>query len=587
MAFLLLLHEKMRLKRQVNKLTLKQLRYGNRLDRMTKNISRVQKMYSSKMTQLEKQAQMMQSQASVFFRNQMGLGMDNQAFNPWNMSGGGITSFVLNQMGDMLASGQIPKDKDNKFPAMDKVKFQEMLQDYYTSGLGQYKDADGNPQEGKYGSNGQFTQDEVTAFKMAMQAAQQNQSQANMMCQQMSQNYQNNVSIWLEAAKEQLKIAESVSQSKTEFLSSMSHEIRTPMNGIIGMLTLAHGQLRGHSAENYIIKAEQLSKYLLSVINDILDMSRIEAGKIELESKPFELAALAEKLRNMFQKNVEAKGVAFYVEMKDVDVKYIVGDELRISQILVNFLSNAQKFTEKGEIRVTFRQLQKENGKVSLMFRVHDTGKGMDAKFISRIFKPFEQESQDITKQYGGSGLGMSITDRLVHLMGGEIVIDSMLGKGSDFSVYLTLPIAEVSEIETEQEDETGTDFTFNGCHILMAEDNEINAEIAVSILENEGAKVDVAVNGKDAVEKYAASAPGTYNFILMDIQMPVMNGRDAAKQIRSMDRKDAGEIPIFALSADERLSAMSGMNGHFTKPIDFEEMRVQIGKILKGRRKY
>ena len=396
----------------------------------------------------------------------------------------------------------------------------------------------------------------------------------------------------LEAAKEQLKIAESVSQSKTEFLSSMSHEIRTPMNGIIGMLTLAHGQLRGHSAENYIIKAEQLSKYLLSVINDILDMSRIEAGKIELESKPFELAALAEKLRNMFQKNVEAKGVAFYVEMKDVDVKYIVGDELRISQILVNFLSNAQKFTEKGEIRVTFRQLQKENGKVSLMFRVHDTGKGMDAKFISRIFKPFEQESQDITKQYGGSGLGMSITDRLVHLMGGEIVIDSMLGKGSDFSVYLTLPIAEVSEIETEQEDETGTDFTFNGCHILMAEDNEINAEIAVSILENEGAKVDVAVNGKDAVEKYAASAPGTYNFIRMDIQMPVMNGRDAAKQIRSMDRKDAGEIPIFALSADafvedQRLSAMSGMNGHFTKPIDFEEMRVQIGKILKGRRKY
>lgn len=396
----------------------------------------------------------------------------------------------------------------------------------------------------------------------------------------------------LEAAKEQLKIAESVSQSKTEFLSSMSHEIRTPMNGIIGMLTLAHGQLRGHSAENYIIKAEQLSKYLLSVINDILDMSRIEAGKIELESKPFELAALAEKLRNMFQKNVEAKGVAFYVEMKDVDVKYIVGDELRISQILVNFLSNAQKFTEKGEIRVTFRQLQKENGKVSLMFRVHDTGKGMDAKFISRIFKPFEQESQDITKQYGGSGLGMSITDRLVHLMGGEIVIDSMLGKGSDFSVYLTLPIAEVSEIETEQEDETGTDFTFNGCHILMAEDNETNAEIAVSILENEGAKVDVAVNGKDAVEKYAASAPGTYNFILMDIQMPVMNGRDAAKQIRSMDRKDAGEIPIFALSADafvedQRLSAMSGMNGHFTKPIDFEEMRVQIGKILKGRRKY
>lgn len=390
----------------------------------------------------------------------------------------------------------------------------------------------------------------------------------------------------LEAAKEQLKIAESVSQSKTEFLSSMSHEIRTPMNGIIGMLTLAHGQLRGHSAENYIIKAEQLSKYLLSVINDILDMSRIEAGKIELESKPFELAALAEKLRNMFQKNVEAKGVAFYVEMKDVDVKYIVGDELRISQILVNFLSNAQKFTEKGEIRVTFRQLQKENGKVSLMFRVHDTGKGMDAKFISRIFKPFEQESQDITKQYGGSGLGMSITDHLVHLMGGEIVIDSMLGKGSDFSVYLTLPIAEVSEIETEQEDETETDFTFNGCHILMAEDNEINAEIAVSILENEGAKVDVAVNGKDAVEKYAASAPGTYNFILMDIQMPVMNGYQATQAIRELHTPYTDQLPIIAMTAnafaeDVQEAFRAGMNEHVTKPVDVRKLALVLDKYL------
>lgn len=395
----------------------------------------------------------------------------------------------------------------------------------------------------------------------------------------------------LEEAREQLKIAENVSQSKTDFLSNMSHEIRTPMNGIIGMLTLALGQLKGHGAENYIVKAEQLSKYLLSVINDILDMSRIEAGKIELESKPFELAALAEKLRSMFQKNIEAKGVAFYVEMKDVDVKYVVGDEMRISQILVNFLSNAQKFTEKGEIRVTFRQLQKENGNVSLMFRVHDTGKGMDAKFISRIFKPFEQESQDVTRQYGGSGLGMSITDHLVHLMGGEILIDSMVGKGSDFSVYLTLPVAEAVEAAAGEEEEQDIDFTFEGCHILMAEDNEINAEIAVSILESEGAKVDVAVNGKDAVKKYTASAPGTYDFIFMDIQMPVMNGRDAAKAIRNMDLEEARRIPIFALSADafvedKRLSAMSGMNGHFTKPIDFEDMRVQIGKILKGRKK-
>ena len=205
MAFLLLLHEKMRLKRQVNKLTLKQCQYGSRLDRMTKNISRVQKMYSSKMTQLEKQAQIMTSQATVFFQNQMGLGTQNQAFNPWNMAGGGITSFVINQMGGMLASGQIPKDKDNKFGAIDNARFQEMLQDYYTSGLQQQKDEKGNLIEGKYGSNGQFSKDEVTAFKMAMQAAQQNQSQAQMMCQQMSTNYQQNVSILLEAQKAQLE----------------------------------------------------------------------------------------------------------------------------------------------------------------------------------------------------------------------------------------------------------------------------------------------------------------------------------------------------------------------------------------------
>ena len=192
MAFLLLLHEKMRLRRQVNKLTLKQLQYGNRLDRMTKNISRVQKMYSSKQAQLQKMAQMMQSQATVFFQNAMGLGMQNQAFNPWNMSGGGMTSFVLNQMGSMLASGKIPKDKNSTYPSMD-----------HTTGLKENVDADGKGL-GTYGTNG-YSKDLKAAFMMAMQAAQQNQSQAQMMCQQMSQNYQNNISIWLEAAESQLE----------------------------------------------------------------------------------------------------------------------------------------------------------------------------------------------------------------------------------------------------------------------------------------------------------------------------------------------------------------------------------------------
>lgn len=392
--------------------------------------------------------------------------------------------------------------------------------------------------------------------------------------------------------EEKLEKAEEISQSKTTFLSNMSHEIRTPMNGIIGMLTLAHGKLNGHEAEPYIERAQQLSQYLLSVINDILDMSRIEAGKIELEKKAFSLCAMADQLRAMFQKNIEAKGVAFSVEMQDFDLDWVIGDELRLSQVLVNFLSNASKFTSSGEIRVVFRQLLKESGKVSLMMRVHDTGTGMDASFVSRIFRPFEQENSHIARQYGGSGLGMAITDQIVRLMGGEIVIDSMKGRGSDFTVYLTLPIAEDQNLGNQalEEERAAELFDYQGMHILMAEDNEVNAEIAVSILEMDGAKVDTVADGKQAVDQFAACAPGTYDFILMDIQMPVKDGRTAAREIRAMDRPDAKMIPIFALSADafvedQRLSAESGMNGHFSKPIDFEKMKKEIGKILMKRK--
>lgn len=397
----------------------------------------------------------------------------------------------------------------------------------------------------------------------------------------------------LEALEEKLKQEEEFSRSKTAFLSKMSHEIRTPMNGIIGMLTLAHGQLQGHAAEGYIEKAENLSAYLLSVLNDILDMSRIEAGKVELEEKPFALEGLAQKLRDLFQKNIEAKGIAFSIEMQDFDVRYVIGDELRLSQVLVNFLSNAQKFTSQGEIKVIFRQLMREADKVSLLIRVHDTGAGMDAEFINRIFLPFEQESTDTARKHGGSGLGMAITDNLVRLMGGEIVVDSMPGKGSDFTVYLTLPVASEETIcsaqETDEAEVSGNTFTYAGCRILMAEDNEINAEIAVSILEEAGATVDVAENGQIVQEIFASQPAGTYDLILMDIQMPVMDGRTAARQIRAMARPDAKTIPIFALSADafvedQRLSLESGMNGHFSKPIDFEQMRIEIGKYLRRR---
>ena len=394
----------------------------------------------------------------------------------------------------------------------------------------------------------------------------------------------------LKKLKEKVGQAEEESQSKTAFLSNMSHEIRTPMNGILGMLMLARTQIQNPGAMTYIDKAEELSKYLLSVINDILDMSRIEADKLQLEEKPFGIHELAKRLQDMFQKNIESKGLKFILEIKDFTVEYLVGDEFRISQVLVNFLSNALKFTSEGEVRLTFRQILRENEKISFMVQVHDTGIGMEASFINRIFRPFEQESAGVAKKYGGSGLGMAIADQMVSLMGGEIVIDSMPGKGSDFTVYLSLPeaqMAEAAQTETETAAPEESEFTDEGCHILMAEDNAINIEIAVSILEMKGATVDVAENGKEAVEKFAASEPGTYDFILMDVQMPVMDGREATMEIRRLPREDADKILIFALSADafveaQRYSIQCGMDGHFSKPIDFDEMGKEIGRMRK-----
>ena len=399
----------------------------------------------------------------------------------------------------------------------------------------------------------------------------------------------------MEEYEKELEQAEEASQSKTSFLYQMSHEIRTPMNGIMGMLTLAKEKLDAdHPAAQYLSKVEELSDHLLSLINDILDMSRIEAGKVELEEKPFSLRSLGDKLYDMFAKNLESRGIHYEVTFEDMSVDYVVGDELRISQIIINFLSNAVKFTQEGEIGVTFRQMFLQDGNVDLMIRVHDTGIGMNPEFINRIFRPFEQEGADTSRKYGGTGLGMAITDELVKLMNGEIVVKSVPGEGSDFSVFLHLPVAE--EQEQRQQPDTGYEKeepenadaeAFRGCRILMAEDNEINAMVAQEILGQMGAKVDVAENGQRAVEMFDSHPEGYYSFILMDVQMPVMNGRDAAKAIRKLPRKDAGEILIFALSADafvedERQSLESGMNGHYAKPVDFVALQQNVGAILR-----
>ena len=395
----------------------------------------------------------------------------------------------------------------------------------------------------------------------------------------------------LEDDKTKLMQVEEASQSKTTFLSRMSHEIRTPMNGIIGMLALAEGKMQKQDpAMQYLDKANELSAHLLSLINDILDMSRIEAGKVELENKPFSLRAMGDKLYDMFAKTLDARGIRYAVNFEGVTVDWLLGDELRLSQIMINFLSNAVKFTEQGEIVVTIRQMMLREGNVDLLLRVHDTGQGMDPNFVYRIFRPFEQESIETGKKYGGTGLGMAITDQLVHLMGGQILVESLPGKGSDFTVYLTLPQAEADEqasVTGRAEDQNQYEDAFQGCRILMAEDNDINAMIAVELLEDMGAKVDVAQNGQLALEAFQAKPEHYYDFILMDVQMPVLDGRAATRALRALDRSDATEIPIFALSADAfiedvRLSMESGMNGHYSKPVDFIALRRNVGAYLR-----
>ena len=395
----------------------------------------------------------------------------------------------------------------------------------------------------------------------------------------------------LEDDKTKLMKVEEASQSKTTFLSRMSHEIRTPMNGIIGMLALAEGKMQKQDpAMQYLDKANELSAHLLSLINDILDMSRIEAGKVELENKPFSLRAMGDKLYDMFAKTLDARSICYAVNFEGVTVDWLLGDELRLSQIMINFLSNAVKFTEQGEIVVTIRQMMLREGNVDLLLRVHDTGQGMDPNFVYRIFRPFEQESIETGKKYGGTGLGMAITDQLVHLMGGQILVESLPGKGSDFTVYLTLPQAEADEqasVTGRAEDQNQYEDAFQDCRILMAEDNDINAMIAVELLEGMGAKVDVAQNGQLALEAFQAKPERYYDFILMDVQMPVLDGRAATRALRALDRSDATEIPIFALSADafiedERLSMESGMNGHYSKPIDFIALRRNVGAYLR-----
>ncbi len=385
-----------------------------------------------------------------------------------------------------------------------------------------------------------------------------------------------------------LLLAQEECLAKSVYLSDMSHEIRTPMNGILGLLKLSEGLTReGSQLDAYMKKIRRLSVHLMSLVNDILDISRMEAGRETLENKPLDLYVFGRRLRDMFWESARQKGLALTVEWLDFDSGRVLGDELRLSQIMMNFLSNAVKFTDAGEIRVTLRQLHREGGSVDLMFQVMDTGIGMESETIRRIFRPFEQADDRIRGAFGGTGLGMTITDRIVRLMGGEITVESAPGKGSAFSVYLNLLEAP----EERRRMAVREKFSFAGKRVLLAEDNRINGEVAVSLLKELGARADWAKDGEEALNMFRESRPFFYDVVLLDVRMPRMGGRETARAIRGLEREDGKRTLLFALSADafpedKKLSLESGMDGHFAKPVDFEQVQAEIGKLLAEREK-
>ncbi len=397
--------------------------------------------------------------------------------------------------------------------------------------------------------------------------------------------------------KQELDAALGQAAAKSSFLSNMSHEIRTPMNGVMGMMSLARMNINDpEKVSGYLERAEYLSTFLIGMINDILDISKIESGKMLLFNTDFDVFALADKINNMFYNTTTEKGINFKVETVGFTVRWLTGDELRLTQIITNLVSNANKFTPKGgRVEVTFKQLDRLGDHVQLMIRVRDTGKGISRESIRKILRPFEQEEASTSHNYGGTGLGLAITDNFVRLMGGNIVIDSELGKGSDFSVFLSLPIANVEQDMqkpvTLPKEMSGDTFSYENCRILLAEDNEINAEIAMEILESDGAKVTLAHDGLEALQAFTENPENTFDIILMDIQMPNMDGREATRQIRNSEKKDAKSIIIVALSADAfvedvKKSEEAGMDAHVSKPVDFAELKKVCGRLTESRKR-
>ena len=396
-----------------------------------------------------------------------------------------------------------------------------------------------------------------------------------------------------QALSEAVRAAETANRAKSTFLSNMSHDIRTPMNAIIGFTTLAVSSIDNkNKVKDYLSKILSSSNHLLSLINDILDMSRIESGKLHLEETEVSLSEVLHDLKTIISGQIYAKQLELYMDAMDVANEDVYCDKTRLNQVLLNLLSNAVKFTPAGgTVSVRLKQFPgPTKGSALYEFRIKDNGIGMSQEFVQKIFFPFERERTSTVSRTQGTGLGMAITKNIVDMMGGTVEVQTEQGKGTEFTVRLPLRIQsahrrveKIPELESPALPAAKADF--GDRRILLVEDNELNSEIAAEILSQYGFQVDTAKNGAEAVEKVQHSKPGDYDLVLMDVQMPVMNGYEATKRIRGLSDPALAKITILAMTAnafeeDKRKALECGMDGFLSKPIVVEEL---IGTLQKN----
>ena len=379
------------------------------------------------------------------------------------------------------------------------------------------------------------------------------------------------------ALTEMVARSETATRAKSEFLARMSHEIRTPMNGIIGMTYLAMRANPDERQLEYLKRIDNAAKTLLGVINDILDFSKMEAEKMEIHHSSFRLSRILWSIYDMLGLKSEEKGVALDVSVADDVPDIIESDPLRLAQICINLCSNAVKFTDSGQVSLQVSLQSRQQEELELLFRIQDTGIGMTAEEQERVFDSFAQADGSTTRKYGGTGLGLAISKNLVHMLGGEIWVESQPGKGSTFSFTIRAKVGAETDLDDEEHAPPLREQTpLPELNVLLVEDNEINQEIAMEILRDMGVHVTLAVNGADAVQKWETD---TFDLILMDIQMPVLDGLSASRQIRSSSRPRSKTVPIVAMTAnamsgDREKSLEAGMDDHITKPLDVGELR-------------